>query len=59
VYRNFDWDGPLDFVRKSANLSDRVKDPTTRPPGDGAVNQWFSEHAPAAAAKAAAAEAVA
>jgi 4-hydroxyphenylacetate 3-monooxygenase len=24
VYRNFDWDGPLDFVRKSADLSDRV-----------------------------------
>jgi 4-hydroxyphenylacetate 3-monooxygenase len=59
VYRNFDWDGPLDFVRKSANLSDRVKDPTTRPQGDGAVNQWFGEHAPAAGAKATAAEAVA
>jgi 4-hydroxyphenylacetate 3-monooxygenase len=24
VYRNFDWDGPLDFVRKAAGLSDRV-----------------------------------
>jgi 4-hydroxyphenylacetate 3-monooxygenase len=24
VYRNFDWDGPLDFVKKSAGLSDRV-----------------------------------
>jgi len=24
VYRNFDWDGPLDFVRKSAGLSDNV-----------------------------------
>jgi 4-hydroxyphenylacetate 3-monooxygenase len=24
VYRSFDWDGPLDFVRKSAGLSDRV-----------------------------------
>jgi 4-hydroxyphenylacetate 3-monooxygenase len=24
VYRNFDWEGPLDFVRKSAGLSDRV-----------------------------------
>ncbi|MGH8355787.1 MAG: 4-hydroxyphenylacetate 3-hydroxylase family protein [Pseudomonas sp.] len=24
VYRNFDWDGPLDFVRKSAGLSERV-----------------------------------
>ncbi|HXC09938.1 MAG TPA: 4-hydroxyphenylacetate 3-hydroxylase family protein [Steroidobacteraceae bacterium] len=24
VYRNFDWDGPLDFVRKAADLSARV-----------------------------------
>ena len=42
VYRNFDWDGPLDFVRKSAGLSDRVMPPTARSPGDGAVNQWFA-----------------
>jgi 4-hydroxyphenylacetate 3-monooxygenase len=59
VYRNFDWDGPLDFVRKSANLSERVKDPTTRPQGDGAVNQWFSEHPAAAGAARSAAEAAA
>jgi 4-hydroxyphenylacetate 3-monooxygenase len=24
VYRNFDWDGPLDFVRRAADLSERV-----------------------------------
>ncbi len=24
VYRNFDWDGPLDFAHKAAGLSDRV-----------------------------------
>jgi 4-hydroxyphenylacetate 3-monooxygenase len=24
VYRNFDWDGPLEFVRQAAGLSDRV-----------------------------------
>jgi 4-hydroxyphenylacetate 3-monooxygenase len=24
VYRNFDWEGPLQFVRKAAELSDRV-----------------------------------
>jgi 4-hydroxyphenylacetate 3-monooxygenase len=24
VYRNFDWDGPLDMVRRAASLSDRV-----------------------------------
>ena len=43
VYRNFDWDGPLDFVRKSADLSDRVKPDGDRPEGDGAVDQWFSQ----------------
>lgn len=25
VYRNFDWDGPLDFVQKAAGLSERVR----------------------------------
>jgi len=30
VYRNFDWDGPLDFVRQSAGLSDRVMTPRTK-----------------------------
>ncbi len=24
VYRNFDWSGPLEFVQKSAGLSDNV-----------------------------------
>lgn len=24
VYRNFDWDGPLDLVKNAANLSDRI-----------------------------------
>ncbi|HEU0147188.1 MAG TPA: 4-hydroxyphenylacetate 3-hydroxylase family protein, partial [Bradyrhizobium sp.] len=43
VYRNFDWDGPLDFVRKSAGLSEKVlKDKGTRS-GDRAVNQWFGQ----------------
>lgn len=45
VYRNFDWDGPLDFVRKAADLSERVMEKTARAPGDSAVNQWFGEHA--------------
>jgi 4-hydroxyphenylacetate 3-monooxygenase len=45
VYRNFDWDGPLDFVRKAAGLSDRVPGSTNREPGDKAVTQWFDEHA--------------
>ena len=26
VYRNFDWDGPLDMVQKAAGLSNRVRD---------------------------------
>ena len=41
VYRTFDWDGPLDFVKKSADLSDRVRAPGSRPPGDGAVGAVF------------------
>jgi 4-hydroxyphenylacetate 3-monooxygenase len=31
VYRNFDWDGPLDFVRKAADLSDRVMGSKPKP----------------------------
>jgi len=44
VYRNFDWDGPLDFARKAADLSERVMPRTGRPHGDGAVMQWFAAH---------------
>ncbi len=43
VYRNFDWDGPLDFVRKSARLSDKViEKKKPRRAGDRAVSQWFA-----------------
>ena len=49
VYRNFDWDGPLDFVKKSAGLSDNVLEAKGRPAGDGAVTQWFEENLPKAA----------
>lgn len=42
VYRNFDWDGPLDFVKNAADLSGRVMADSQRTPGDGAVHQWFS-----------------
>jgi 4-hydroxyphenylacetate 3-monooxygenase len=42
VYRNFDWDGPLDFVRKSAGLSDKVIEKKPRRTGDRAVSQWFA-----------------
>jgi len=44
VYRNFDWDGPLDFARKAADLSERVMPRTGRRHGDGAVTQWFAAH---------------
>jgi 4-hydroxyphenylacetate 3-monooxygenase len=43
VYRNFDWDGPLDFVKKAADLSEKTKPKSPRAPGDGAVNRWFAE----------------
>ncbi len=57
VYRNFDWDGPLDFVRKAADLSERVMEKTARAPGDSAVNQWFGEHARPSGTSSSAAEA--
>jgi 4-hydroxyphenylacetate 3-monooxygenase len=43
VYRSFDWDGPLDFVKKAGGLSDRVMPATGRPPGDGAVTRWYAD----------------
>jgi 4-hydroxyphenylacetate 3-monooxygenase len=43
VYRNFDWDGPLDFVRKSAGLSEKVLTDKGGRSGDRAVNQWFGQ----------------
>ena len=42
VYRNFDWEGPLQFVRKAADLSERVMPKTDRAPGDKAIQQWYS-----------------
>jgi 4-hydroxyphenylacetate 3-monooxygenase len=42
VYRSFDWDGPLQFVRKAAGLSERVLAPGTRPPGDAAVQRYYA-----------------
>jgi 4-hydroxyphenylacetate 3-monooxygenase len=43
VYRNFDWDGPLDFVRRSAGLSDKVLKEKHGRTGDRAVSQWFGQ----------------
>lgn len=45
VYRNFDWEGPLQFVQKAAGLSDRVFDGSGRAAGDSAVTQWFQSAA--------------
>jgi 4-hydroxyphenylacetate 3-monooxygenase len=42
VYRNFDWEGPLDFVKNSAGLSDQATGESKRAPGDSAVNRWFA-----------------
>jgi 4-hydroxyphenylacetate 3-monooxygenase len=49
VYRNFDWEGPLEFVKKSAQLSDRVKEKPTRASGDRAVLQWYESRGAAPA----------
>jgi len=45
VYRSFGWDGPLDFVKKAAGLSDKVLPGAGRASGDSAVRQWFAESA--------------
>ena len=46
VYQHFDWDAPLEFVGKSAGLSDRVKGLEDQPTeGDSAVSQWFRANA--------------
>lgn len=42
VYRNFDWEGPLAFVRAAADLSDNVQGGRDRDPQDGAVTDWFN-----------------
>jgi 4-hydroxyphenylacetate 3-monooxygenase len=42
VYRNFEWSGPLDFVRKSAGLSEKTLGKTPRSAGDRAITQWFA-----------------
>jgi 4-hydroxyphenylacetate 3-monooxygenase len=42
VYRSFDWDGPLTFVRNAANLSEQVMQGVCPKPGDPAVNLWFA-----------------
>ncbi|MFT5113006.1 MAG: 4-hydroxyphenylacetate 3-monooxygenase [Parasphingorhabdus sp.] len=43
VYRNFGWDGPLDFVQSSAGLSEQVMGGAQTRSGDSAVRQWFDK----------------
>lgn len=43
VYRAFDFEGPLEFVRKAAGLSARVKPPGDRPAGDAAVLRYYQD----------------
>jgi 4-hydroxyphenylacetate 3-monooxygenase len=46
VYRNFGWDGPLDFVREAAGLSDEVKGEKTMATHDSEASRWFAAHVP-------------
>lgn len=46
VYRNFDWDGPLAFVKDSADLSDKVLGGKPLNGEDKAVKNWFSPEVP-------------
>jgi 4-hydroxyphenylacetate 3-monooxygenase len=43
VYHNFDWDGPLNFVKEGAGLSDKVMKGITKRDGDGAVERWYND----------------
>ncbi len=42
VYRNFEWDGPLAFVKEAAGLSDSVLEGRTLSADDRSVSSWFS-----------------
>ena len=44
VYRNFDWNATLDFVKKSAGLSDKVLDKTLSHNGDPAIKKWYENN---------------
>ncbi len=46
VYRNFGWDGPLDFVRKSAGLSEAVTGGRELAGGDDAVRRHYAATEP-------------
>ncbi len=43
VYRNFDWDVPLNFVKEGADLSDNVMSGVKPKDGDGSIAQWYGD----------------
>jgi len=43
VYRNFDWDAPLNFVKEGAGLSDNVMAGISDKEGDPAVTQYYAD----------------
>ena len=43
VYRNFDWDRPLSFVRNGAGLSDNVMHDVIEKASDGAVSKHYAD----------------
>lgn len=45
VYRNFNWNGPLRFVKKAAGLSDSVHKGKLAGHQDSTVGRWFKNHA--------------
>ena len=53
VYRNFNWDGPLAFVKDAAGLSDRVMGGNTPSSEDTAIARWFTNSNDAQAKRAA------
>ncbi|MCF6234679.1 MAG: hypothetical protein L3J36_16510 [Rhodobacteraceae bacterium] len=42
VYCNFDWDGPLSFVKDAADINDNVMGKGTSSMNDSAISSWFS-----------------
>lgn len=44
VFRNFNWDNPLRFVKKAANLSDSVHPVKLSDHQDSTISKWFDNH---------------
>jgi 4-hydroxyphenylacetate 3-monooxygenase len=44
VYRNFDWNATLEFVKKSADLSDNVYKPDKINNGDPSIKKWYDNN---------------